>query len=519
MPRSASKSPRSVSSFLGLAALATTVVSLPVEVAAAQDSTGRPNANRFYAATGRGFIGVDGAEVVGNLQPSFLLNFNYAHRPFAVDDTDYYTGQAASPSCQSGSTGPCQELDLVSGTATAELAGSIAIADRLQISLNIPFIAYTEGRGTSWTEVGSSGQSVPRFVPSGTGTMLGDPRLHALVNIMDPRQSNGVSFGIAGWVTAPIARLQLPDRYAGDPSVAVGGHIIFGVQVERFRAAINVGGAFHDRQQIFFSRRGAEMTWGVAAHYEFDAAWGLMAEAQGATTFGLDFDNEAPTELRGALTLRTGDVSFQLGGGAGVFYGIGVPVFRAFGQVAYNPRPVLDTDHDGIPDDLDACPAEREDMDNWNDEDGCPDPDNDHDGIPDSSDRCANEAEDVDEFEDTDGCPDNDDDQDGVTDGYDSCPREPEDRDGDRDDDGCPDNDRDRDNIPDDVDQCPDAPEDTDGLGDEDGCPDEDFDQDGVPDVEDECPEEAEDRDGFEDANGCPEEGSLPTGRTGIRAR
>ena len=51
----------------------------------------------------------------------------------------------------------------------------------------------------------------------------------------------------------------------------------------------------------------------------------------------------------------------------------------------------LDTDGDGIPDTLDKCPNEPEDMDGFEDQDGCPDLDNDQDGIPDVADLCPNE--------------------------------------------------------------------------------------------------------------------------------
>jgi outer membrane protein OmpA-like peptidoglycan-associated protein len=83
-----------------------------------------------------------------------------------------------------------------------------------------------------------------------------------------------------------------------------------------------------------------------------------------------------------------------------------------------------DRDLDGIPDTIDACPDTAEDLDGYQDEDGCPDPDNDRDGVPDALDRCPNQPEDLDGYQDTDGCPDPDDDQDGVPDSVDRCPRE-----------------------------------------------------------------------------------------------
>ncbi len=165
----------------------------------------------------------------------------------------------------------------------------------------------------------------------------------------------------------------------------------------------------------------------------------------------------------------------------------------------------VDSDHDGIPDKEDLCPNEAEDMDGFQDQDGCPDIDNDGDGIYDAVDKCPNVAEDKDGFQDQDGCPDLDNDNDGIPDLQDKCPNEPEDKDGFEDYDGCPDIDNDKDGIPDLQDKCPNQAEDKDGFEDADGCPDPDNDQDKIPDVNDKCPNEPETYNGFEDGDGCPD--------------
>lgn len=65
--------------------------------------------------------------------------------------------------------------------------------------------------------------------------------------------------------------------------------------------------------------------------------------------------------------------------------------------------------------------------------------DSDGDGIPDSEDQCPNQAEDMDNFQDEDGCADLDNDDDGIVDAADQCPDQPETKNGYLDDDGCPD--------------------------------------------------------------------------------
>lgn len=164
-----------------------------------------------------------------------------------------------------------------------------------------------------------------------------------------------------------------------------------------------------------------------------------------------------------------------------------------------------DSDDDGIDNDEDACIEAAEDVDGFDDDDGCPDPDNDNDGIPDVDDKCPDLAEDPDGFEDGDGCPDLDNDKDGIADKEDQCANMQEDVDGYQDDDGCPEYDNDGDGILDVNDRCPEIAEDFDGYQDEDGCADLDNDGDGIFDDRDKCPDQPETVNNFEDDDGCPD--------------
>ena len=115
----------------------------------------------------------------------------------------------------------------------------------------------------------------------------------------------------------------------------------------------------------------------------------------------------------------------------------------------------IDSDDDGVPDNLDFCPHLLEDYDPQygNNIDGCPADfvpwyDADYDGIEDHIDNCPTVKETYNRFQDDDGCPDiapeqsrykHDADLDDIINENDMCPLEPEDYDGDRDTDGCPD--------------------------------------------------------------------------------
>lgn len=167
-----------------------------------------------------------------------------------------------------------------------------------------------------------------------------------------------------------------------------------------------------------------------------------------------------------------------------------------------------DRDEDGVVDAKDQCPEAAEDLDGFQDDDGCPDDDNDGDGIPDRRDLAPNLPEDFDGFQDEDGRPDMDNDLDGIVDEQDQCPNQAEDFNGFQDDDGCPDivRDADGDGIEDHQDRCPHRAEDFDGFEDADGCPELDNDLDGIDDVDDKCPDDKEDYDGDEDDDGCPDQ-------------
>lgn len=150
-------------------------------------------------------------------------------------------------------------------------------------------------------------------------------------------------------------------------------------------------------------------------------------------------------------------------------------------NVSYRPpelRRETDRDGDGIDNINDFCTDDPEDVDGFEDDDGCPDPDNDLDGLKDDVDMCPVHMEDVDGFEDEDGCPDPDNDMDNILDIVDRCPSQPETVNHYQDSDGCPDQrshpDFDGDGIWDDRDKCPFHPEDKDGVQDQDGCPDPD---------------------------------------------
>src|SRR5882724_3061751 len=157
--------------------------------------------------------------------------------------------------------------------------------------------------------------------------------------------------------------------------------------------------------------------------------------------------------------------------------------------------PSKDSDHDGVPDNRDACPDTPAGA--TVDSKGCP-IDSDHDGVYDGIDKCPGTPPGA--HVDATGCP-VDSDADGVPDGIDQCPATPAGVHVDAK--GCP-VDSDGDGVPDGVDQCPNTPA---GVAvDAAGCP-LDSDKDGVPDGIDKCPNTP--AGATVDASGCPLDSDL----------
>jgi len=353
--------------------------------------------------------------------------------------------------------------------------------------------SWTLGRGARVDVLAPLYARVDAPLTGFTGTALGDVRLGATIPLW-------VSDGGAGAI-ALIPRLSLP---TGDARALVSGGIGGGAMLTA-GADTRVGGwvanagvALLDVEILesgaspLGSRFDAALsTWanlgtGLRAGVEADLGVGLIRSPEA----GANRTGTAHAFAQGVLPRGIG---LALGAGTGMLRGLGTARYRVFGALSYTASKKADRDDDGVVDDDDPCPDEPEDMDGFDDLDGCPDLDNDADGIIDVADACPNDAEDLDLFDDEDGCPDPDNDGDTLADADDACPDAP----GSVNTGGCPD--RDGDGVADGEDTCPDTAGDP-ALQ---GCPDADG--DGVPDPRDQCPDQPKPDD--EDptvSDGCP---------------
>ncbi|MBN2361829.1 MAG: hypothetical protein JXR83_20430 [Deltaproteobacteria bacterium] len=278
------------------------------------------------------------------------------------------------------------DASVVTDQYTADLTGTVGVFDWLALSFALPATLY-QGSGTPALDVNNAG--------------FGDPRLLAKFVLMRP-QPRYRGFGL---MLIPELGLPLGDRrsllgdrgYTFVPRAAVGwlsGPALIAANIGyRFRQGASIG-------ELFI---GNEILLALGADVPI---WRLplaaTVELTAATAAQRPFMNLKETSVEGLASLRSliGPVALQPGLAIGFTPGYLVPDFRLFLSIAFGPH-FRDADSDGIADQHDRCPAEREDFDDYRDRDGCPEFDNDGDGIRDGFDRCPNRAG----TPDNDGCP------------------------------------------------------------------------------------------------------------------
>jgi MYXO-CTERM domain-containing protein len=397
-----------------------------------------------------GYLTQESADVIPQRDLDVGVAFDFVHDPLVARDPA--TGD------------PLMNGEIISNRLALQLTAGYGVARWLEVGAALP-VVVAQGGDVTLVDPGHSLST----------SAFGDLRLFGKAQLWTRDE---LRLATALDVTLPSGD---SDSFSGG-KLSVRPRMIFGWRPGRLSAAADVGFRFREATMVDNVTVGSEVTLGAAAAYELRPAK-LWAIAEALLAVGVDGGaHEVPAEaLLGVRAMVTKSWRGQVAVGEGLGRGYDTPAFQAIASMAYTyapaprvrPEPVRDTDHDGIPDDVDKCPLEPEDKDGFQDEDGCPDLDNDGDGIADAQDACPNEAEDHDGFQDQDGCPDLDNDGDAIPDVKDMCPNEPEDKDGYQDQDGCPDPDNDSDGIPDPKDACPDQAEVKNGYQDEDGCPDE----------------------------------------------
>ncbi|MBE7449643.1 MAG: OmpA family protein [Kofleriaceae bacterium] len=335
-------------------------------------------------------------------------------------------GPPLSICVQDHATGQCRvEGDLVTGRMGADLVAAFGFG-RVTAHAQLPVVLY-QGSDFGPSMDGSSLSA----------TAVGDLRL-------------GGKLGITRFGDAALAwdlTFSLPtgggDNFVGDRGTVVENRALLDWRRGRLGLAGGLGYAFRSHAgQVGGLYVDDEVLWSAAGQYQVRPALDVGLALFGRIGVQSDPDpvmaisdigwEERPAEvLASAVHRLSPTLSIEGGAGMALDSGYGAP-FRLLAAVRWTerkaaapaPRPEpepepepapepepepaapVDTDGDGLTDDVDRCPTEPEDLDGFQDDDGCPDPDNDGDGILDVDDACPLEAEVINGVDDSDGCPD-----------------------------------------------------------------------------------------------------------------
>ncbi|MFH1465722.1 MAG: OmpA family protein [Pseudomonadota bacterium] len=282
-------------------------------------------------------LGVDDSFVPDALSGSGRLLMQWAHAPLV------YVPHGGEP------------IDVVEDLYQLDVLGGVAW-HRVRLGVDLPVVLRSVGD------------------LSGGETGIGDLSFDLKGRLLD-RRSHPVGLALAGRVSVPSASTAAP-LGSGAVGWAVDG--ILDAELGPVLLALNLGTVGVPAVTLENLTWDDQLSARLGASYALSDALGLGAEVAAHAAW-VDFGNTdaMPAEalLGGWFRPLGGDWVLRLAGGTGLTSGVGAPRARALLALAYDPPQAgADRDLDGIADAVDRCPAAPEDMDAWEDDDGCPEP-------------------------------------------------------------------------------------------------------------------------------------------------
>lgn len=401
------------------------------------------------APAGDGSFAVPNANVRGSFRPSAAIVLSYAHAPLHLRTYDLTSGQTL------------HEAAIVDHQLTAHLLGSIEIAKRLKVDLDVPFTLSQSGDSpTVDPRLTTVPTATPQSFSSPQGATMNDVRLGARLVLVEQRGFiPTVSAAYSVWFPSGN-----PNAYTGTGFVRHAPSLIVGAERGRFVWSVMAGRRIQDAQagvgligsEIFTGASFAARFGKLTAHAE---VFGTITTSDKSTIASAKPNLEFLVGARYAM----GPFTAGIMGGPGLFRGVGTPAFRVLGTIGASfdafgkttqplrsngstpaniarqetnkvpvlppkdtknapPTAIVDRDGDTVSDPDDVCPDVSGDASVKTTRRGCPS-DRDGDEIADVNDRCPDEkgvaTADPARF----GCP-FDTDGDGFVDAVDACPNE-----------------------------------------------------------------------------------------------
>lgn len=251
-----------------------------------------------------------------------------------------------------------ERIGLLTKAAGLNIGGHVAVHERVAIGLSVPLWLSTQQNGNS------------------SGPTLGDTRISAPIGVLLRDEASSAGFNLS---VVPTLRLPTGSTARLLGNNGVGGEFTLAPSwsTDAFEIAGNIGAGFGKTESYANLNPGNNLILGLSAGWHLDDVIGIRgelwthpalksSEVSGRGTPG-EMGLNARVRIVDPLTATVGFQSaFTRGAGAS-------PARLFIGLVAHSPKGPNDTDADGIVDRLDQCVNDPETVNNYKDDDGCPD--------------------------------------------------------------------------------------------------------------------------------------------------
>jgi outer membrane protein OmpA-like peptidoglycan-associated protein len=261
--------------------------------------------------------------------------------------------------------GPEEALPLVDNLVALNVSAGVALHERIRLDVKAPVYGV------------STGTDLQAQPPA-----MGDLRLGATVLGVAPAHvvgGGGPGFGVFAHVDVPTGNT---DRFLGQGKLAGGLGVAGTVELPTTTLTAHVGTQFNPTADLANVQGSDRVVAGLAAGFITSDTVavnleGVIQPSVSAADPDLRFTTLPPSEAILSLRVLPENGSFwTVGAAGGLTDGPGVAAFRLFvggGFADRTPLYPIDRDTIGSLRTTDACPGEPETVNDWRDDDGCPD--------------------------------------------------------------------------------------------------------------------------------------------------